>query len=811
MKKKNRSYLTRSITIRYYYADADGGYTDFDPSMTETVTGVKIGRSVRASDHLDGKDKTGFTFDSEATIPSYVTAVKGTDELILKVYFKRNRHTIFYAIDGDYFAGEYKKIENVRYGTALSLITDDMTKEGYTFQGWNGLPDTMPDTDVTVTGHYTINRYDVTYEYTGAIPAGATAPGTQTYNYNAGVVVAPLPPTVAHYTFHGWTKNGIAVDAGSEITMPAGSVTIKGNWTKNGMLTINWDSAERTYTGSAQSLITVKTPSGAADDGATFTWQQLQSAGYSVDLTKNGTGTHAGAYEGLVTGPSTVTIGGVVYDVIYTYDGQTIAGGAKLTVTPVELKVTTPNASKVYDGEALTAEGSVSGFVNGETATFETTGTQTGVGTSENGYSLKYDQTARETDYTVSKSVGTLTVTENADEIVVTTRGGSYAYDGTAHGATVTVSELPKGYTLEKAVSGASATHVSEGTVTATCDTLVIRNAAGEDVTGKLKIQKVDGSIAVTPVELKVTTPNASKVYDGEALTAEGSVSGFVNGETATFETTGTQTGVGTSENGYSLKYDQTARETDYTVSKSVGTLTVTPQMVTIRAKNLTYWYNALAQGPQGTTYTTTVSDYATWPTLSGTQTVSSITIEGGSKDAGTYKDALVPVEAIITDGTQDVTANYTLLFDAGDLVIMKRGASGDPKGPVTITAKDETHLYNASVQGPQGATYTATMGDHATWTALEGTDALTSLMIAGGQRDMGTYAGELIPSDAVLMNGDLDVGSNYELTYVNGDLTINPQYFTVIFADYNGNVLQRTRVLYGGSTTPPGDPGRSG
>ena len=56
----------------------------------------------------------------------------------------------------------------------------------------------------------------------------------------------------------------------------------------------------------------------------------------------------------------------------------------------------------------------------------------------------------------------------------------------------------------------------------ATCDTLAIKNAAGEDVTSKLNITKVDGSIVVNPAVLTVETPNANKVYDGAALTAAG-------------------------------------------------------------------------------------------------------------------------------------------------------------------------------------------------------------------------------------------------------------------------------------------------
>ena len=38
--------------------------------------------------------------------------------------------TITYKIEGDYFANaEYEVIENVAYGTELSLIEDDMTQE----------------------------------------------------------------------------------------------------------------------------------------------------------------------------------------------------------------------------------------------------------------------------------------------------------------------------------------------------------------------------------------------------------------------------------------------------------------------------------------------------------------------------------------------------------------------------------------------------------------------------------------------------------------------------------------------------------
>ena len=286
---------------------------------------------------------------------------------------------------------------------------------------------------------------------------------------------------------------------------------------------------------------------------------------------------------------------GTDYDVYYSTKDFTNVGKITITITGkgnytgtfdrtyeitrATLTVTTPSANKVYDGTPLTAEGTISGFVNKETATFTTTGSQTEVGSSSNTYSIEWNGTAKSSNYQISKTVGTLTVTENENEIVVTTKHSSYTYDGLAHGTEVTVSNLPKGYSLDKATSSATATDVTTA-IEATCDTLVIKNAEGKDVTNNLKITKVPGSITITPATLTVTTPSANKVYDGTPLTAEGTISGFVNKETATFTTTGSQTEVGNSKNTYSIKWNGTAKSTNYQISEAVGTLTVTQQSI---------------------------------------------------------------------------------------------------------------------------------------------------------------------------------------------------------------------------------------
>lgn len=133
-------------------------------------------------------------------------------------------------------------------------------------------------------------------------------------------------------------------------------------------------------------------------------------------------------------------------------------------------------------------------------------------------------------------------------------------YDGSPHTASINVyranvnsTDLPQGYSLEHAYSSASVTHVSEGEKVANCDDLVIVNASNVDVTSRLNITRYNATIKIKPAPLNITTPSDSKTYDGTPLTADGECSGFVDGETATFTTTGEQTNVGSSDNSYLL------------------------------------------------------------------------------------------------------------------------------------------------------------------------------------------------------------------------------------------------------------------
>lgn len=255
-------------------------------------------------------------------------------------------------------------------------------------------------------------------------------------------------------------------------------------------------------------------------------------------------------------------------------------------ILPAKLIVTTPSDSTVYNGKPLTAEGGVEGFVNNETAVFETTGSQTEVGESENTYAIYWSDegtTAKRSNYTVEEHIGTLTVTEYADEIVAVANDVTMTYDGTPHRAEVTVTGVPEGYSVKTAWSGAEATDVTgaDGLV-ANVDEIVVVNAEGKDVTDSLKITKKPGKLVIEPKELTVVTMGASKPYDGTPLTANGKIEGFVNGETAAFAVIGSQTEVGECTNAYTIEWSGNAKRGNYTVKEELGKLEVTKSQAAI-------------------------------------------------------------------------------------------------------------------------------------------------------------------------------------------------------------------------------------
>ena len=252
----------------------------------------------------------------------------------------------------------------------------------------------------------------------------------------------------------------------------------------------------------------------------------------------------------------------------------------QLVITPATLTVTTHGASKPYDGAALTASGEISGFVNGEAASFAATGSQTLVGTSANSYAITWDGTAKESNYSVVEgAIGTLEVTPSQAAITVTPRGGSKVYDGKPlTSAGIDVDGLPAGFTLEAATSG-SITDAGELLAEVDASTIVIRDAAGEDVTAQFaNVTCGKAPLVVTKRPVTVTSATDSKVYDGTALTkheATVTAGSLVESESFGYDFTGEQTTVGTSNNTFTVKAGVNTILDNYEITQVNGTLTV--------------------------------------------------------------------------------------------------------------------------------------------------------------------------------------------------------------------------------------------
>ena len=251
-------------------------------------------------------------------------------------------------------------------------------------------------------------------------------------------------------------------------------------------------------------------------------------------------------------------------------------------VTPKEYTVTTDSATKIYSGTALTAGGKVEGIVSGEEVIITTTGSQTDVGSSKNTYELVW-KSAKATNYTLAKeSIGKLTVkaksivpddkdTPESDKTGITVSEPSDSkYDGKEHREVLTVTDTKTGKEL---VAG------TDYSVTYSSD-LVNAGTVKVTIAG---LGNYSGSFTktykITKRSVTLTSATVSKVYDGSALTNTSitvSGDGFVEGEGASYEVTGSQTEVGNSANSFEYKLNENTLASNYDITKVVGTLTVT-------------------------------------------------------------------------------------------------------------------------------------------------------------------------------------------------------------------------------------------
>ena len=119
---------------------------------------------------------------------------------------------ITYMVDGKVY--ETKEVE---YGADVTLI-EEPVKDGYTFTGWNEVPETMPAEDIVVNGSFIANKYLVTFKIDDVVVT------SDSLEYGAAIV-APEAPEKEGYSFNGW---GDVAE-----TVPANDVVYEGSYSVN--------------------------------------------------------------------------------------------------------------------------------------------------------------------------------------------------------------------------------------------------------------------------------------------------------------------------------------------------------------------------------------------------------------------------------------------------------------------------------------------------------------------------------------------------------------------------------------------------
>ena len=218
-------------TVNHWLQNIDNDKYTQDANQTQTLSGT-TGELTKAQAH----SYSGFTAKSFEQ-----KSIEADGSTVIDIYYDRNVHDITYQITGEYFANDsYKVVKNIKYGSSLTLIEDDMNEDGYLWSGWSGLPTTMPDDDVTVTGSYSA-KTDIQYKVEhyqqnldGSYPATPTE--TDTLSGSTGTEVTATPKN-----YEGFTLNEDAEDTVAKgVILGDGSLVLKLFYDRN-TYTVSYD------------------------------------------------------------------------------------------------------------------------------------------------------------------------------------------------------------------------------------------------------------------------------------------------------------------------------------------------------------------------------------------------------------------------------------------------------------------------------------------------------------------------------------------------------------------------------------------
>lgn len=587
----------------------------------KTVTGYVV---TSISDPL--YKESYFTFSGDATI-------KGTDA---GTYDMNLAPEAFKNINGNF--------KNVRFvindGTLVISPRPLTITSGSDNKEYDGTP--LTSSEIKVTGDGFVDGEGASYTFTGSqLDVGSSKntfdyelnDNTKAKNYEIAKEYGDLTVTAV--------STQIVITAASDSKVYDGQPLTNGNYTYTGKLA-DGDKLEVEVVGS-------QTDKGSSDNVV----KSYKVTRDGVDVTNN-----------------------------YTF-GASQKG--TLTVTPRPVTLTSGGGEKEYDGTPLTNPTVTvggSGFVAGEGATYNVTGSQLDEGSSNNSFTYELNEGTLAANYIIETKEGELTVKPILTEITITANSGEKMYDGSAlinGGYTFTSGILVDGDVLTAVVEGSQLNAGSSANVVKS-----YRVMRGEtDVTANYRFaESVDGKLTVTARKVVMTSADDEKVYDGTPLTNDEITvtgDGFIEGEGVTYDVTGSQLDVGSSDNSFTYELNEGTLAENYIIETEEGKLTVTSpeQHIVITANSAEKTYDGTPLTDDGFTYTDFV--------LAEGDVLEAV-IEGSQTDAGSSVNVIKSYR--VMRGDEDVTANY--IFDDsvdGTLTVTKR--------KVTLTSGTACKIYD--------------------------------------------------------------------------------------------------------------------
>ena len=520
------------------------------------------------------------------------------------------------------------------------------------------------------------------------------------------------------------------------------------------------------------------------------------------------------------------------YDIVVergTVTGDYTAKNGKLTITKAPLTITAKSYT-IKQGDALpTFEAEYSGFKNNETASVlsnqPTVRTEATLASEPGTYDIIVSG-ASATNYDITYVKGTLTITK-ADEIVVTAKSYNRQY-GEAN---------PN---FEYTTAGATLS----GTPAISCAATVASPVGEYDIVASkgsvtnYNVTYVNGKLTITKAPLTITAKSYT-IKQGDALpTFEAEYSGFKNNETKAVLTT--QPTIKTTATSASAPgtYDiivSGASATNYDITYVKGTLTITAaDPVTVTAKS---YSRNFGEANPAFEYTTSGATLTGTPNISCVATASSsvgeypIVITKGS--VTNYNDNYVNGTLTIKKAPLTITAKSYTIKQGDALPTFEAEYSGfknnetksvlttQPTIRTTATSASAPGIYDIIVSGAAANNYdityvkgtlTITKADEVVVTAksysrqygganpnLEYTTAGATLSGTPAISCTATATSPVGEYDIVASKGSI---TNYNVTYVNGKLTITKAPLTITAKSYTikqGDALPTFEAEYSG------------